>query len=229
MGFNASNNESEYEAILAGIELTTTISADKLIIQSDSQLVVGQINAEYESRDPRMAKYVTIVKQRLDSFSAWKLEHIHRDCNEKADALAAFLPITETIFLPIYYQSDSSIAIVRVSQVGETSPSWMDPIAEYINTGELPNEKDKTHKVQIQSARFSLIDGQLFKRSLDVPYLKCLTVKHGQYVLAVLHKGICGNHQGGRTLAHRAHTQGYYWPTMKYDATDYVRKCNRCQ
>ena len=119
LGFSASNNESEYEAILAGgIELATTISADKLIIRSDSQLVVRQVNAEYESRNPRMAKYITLVKQSLASFSAWKLEHIPRDCNERADALAvvaASLPITETIFLPIYYESDSSIATVRVS------------------------------------------------------------------------------------------------------------------
>ena len=41
LGFSTSNNESEYEAILAGIELVATISVDKLIIQSDSQLVVG--------------------------------------------------------------------------------------------------------------------------------------------------------------------------------------------
>ena len=48
-------------------------------------------------------------------------------------------------------------------------------------------------------------------------------------MLAELHEGVCGNHPGGRTLAHRAHTQGYYWPTMKSGATDYVRKCDRCQ
>ena len=34
---------------------------------------------------------------------------------------------------------------------------------------------------------------------------------------------------GGRTLAHRAHTQGYYLPTMKTDAADYVKKCDPCQ
>ena len=62
LGFSASNNEAEYEAILVGIELATTVSADKLLIQSDSQLVVGQVNAEYESRDPRMAKYISLVK-----------------------------------------------------------------------------------------------------------------------------------------------------------------------
>ena len=52
LGFNASNNESEYEATLAGIELAATVSAERLLIRSDSLLLVGQVNEEYESRDP---------------------------------------------------------------------------------------------------------------------------------------------------------------------------------
>ncbi|RVX18478.1 Retrovirus-related Pol polyprotein from transposon 17.6 [Vitis vinifera] len=51
----------------------------------------------------------------------------------------------------------------------------------------------------------------------------------GLYVLAELHEGVCGNHSGGRSLAHRAHSQGYYWPTMKKDAAAYVKKCDKCQ
>ena len=109
-----------------------------------------------------MAKYVSRVKQRLGSFSVWKLEHVPRDCNDKADALAVVavsLPITETIFLPIYYQSFSSIAPSQVIQVDEILHLWIDPIIHYTNMGELPSEKDKAHKVQVQSTRFSLIDG----------------------------------------------------------------------
>ena len=49
LGFSASNNESKYEAILARIELSATMSADKLLIQSEFQLVVGQVNSKYES------------------------------------------------------------------------------------------------------------------------------------------------------------------------------------
>ena len=105
----------------------------------------------------------------------------------------------------------------------------MDPITLYLSTGQLPTERNKAYKLQIQAARFSLIDGKLFKRSFDGPYLKCLTPEQSQYVLAELHEGICGNHPGDRTLAHRAHTQGYYWPTMKADAAYYTRKCDRCQ
>ena len=175
-----------------------------------------------------MAKYASLVRQKLSTLTTWKLEHILRDSNERTDALAIVatsLPITETIYLLIYYQPGSSILHTQVSQVEETPPSWMDPIRLYIVTGELLDDRSMTHKVQIQSARFSLIDGQLYKRSLGGPYLKCLTPEQGQYVLFELHEGICGNHPGGRILAHRAHMQGYYLPTMKSDATDYVKKC----
>ena len=86
----------------------------------------------------------------------------------------------------------------------------MDPIRLYIVMGELHNDRGRAHKIQIQLARFSLVDGKLYKRSLGGPYLKCLTPEQGQYVLAKLHEGICGNHTRGRTLPHRAHTQGYY-------------------
>ena len=91
-----------------------------------------------------MVKYVSRVKQRLGNFSVWKLEHVPRDCNDKSDALAvvaASLPITETIFLPIHYQPFSSITPSQVIQVEEITPSWMDPIIHYINTVELPSER----------------------------------------------------------------------------------------
>ena len=138
--------------MIAGLELALAMSANNLSIQSDSQLVVKQFNAEFESRDPRMAKYASLVKQKLNTLSAWKVEHVPRDCNERTDAsaaMAASLPIRETVFLPIYYQPDSSILHAQVSQIEEVPPSWMDPIRLYIATGELPNNRDKAHKVQI--------------------------------------------------------------------------------
>ena len=146
----------------AGLELALAVGADSLLIRSDSQLVVRQVNAEFESREPRMTKYASLVKQKLSTLSTWKLEHVPMDRNERADALAAvaaFLPIKETIYLPIYYEPGSSILHTQVSQIEEVPPSWMDPIQLYIATGELPNDRGRAHKIQIQSARFSLVDG----------------------------------------------------------------------
>ena len=48
-------------------------------------------------------------------------------------------------------------------------------------------------------------------------------------MLAELHEGICGNHPGGRTLANWVHTQGYYWPTMKSDDANNIKKCDPFQ
>ena len=71
--FPTSNNETEYEAILAGIDLANSVSSEKLIICSDSQLVVGQVNGEYETQDQCMVRSASLVKQRLGSFALGSL------------------------------------------------------------------------------------------------------------------------------------------------------------
>ena len=54
-------------------------------------------------------------------------------------------------------------------------------------------------------------------------------VWHSSVVRLARAKNTREQQQGGRTLAHRAHSQGYYWPTMRQDAQIYVRKCDKCQ
>ena len=152
--FPASNNETEYEAILAGIDLAQSVSSEKLLIRSDSQLVVGQVNGEYEMQDQRMTRYMGLVKQQLGSFVTWKFEHIPRDSNEKANALEAVgtsVLIKETVFLPIYYQLTLSIATDRVSQIYKIDPSWLTSILHCLSSEEIPNNRAKAHKVQVQA------------------------------------------------------------------------------
>ena len=163
---------------------------------------------------------------------AWKLEHILRGSNEKEDALAtvvAPLPTKETVLILVYYQQETSIAANRVNEIEKAYPSLMTLIVRYLSSGELLDSRVEAHRIQVQAARFSLVNGQLYKRSLNGPYLKCLTTQQGQYALAELHEGISENHPSSKTLVHRAHTQGYYWPAMRVDATTYIRKCDRCQ
>ena len=63
LDFHASNNETEYEEILAGIDLPQSVSSEKLLIRSDSQLVVGQVNGEFKTQGYRMTRYMVLVKQ----------------------------------------------------------------------------------------------------------------------------------------------------------------------
>ena len=208
-GFLMFNNETKYEAILARVDLAKSISSEKIMIHSDSQLLVREVKGEYKPRHHCMVMYTNLVKQRLGIFAAWKLEHIPRNSNEKANTLAvvaASIPIKETVFLLVYCQPASSITTNQVSYINEGYSSWLTPITRYLSLRELLNNRIEAHKIQVQAARFSIVNGQLYKRSLDGPYLKCLTTQQGQYVLAELHEGICGNHPTSRNLAHRAHT-----------------------
>ncbi|RVX08185.1 hypothetical protein CK203_017762 [Vitis vinifera] len=142
-------------------------------------------------------------------------------------------PIKEAILLPIHVQANPSVAEISICNTIEANQAddqeWTYHITEYLRTSTLPGDPKQAHKIRVQVARFTLIGGHLYKRSFTGPYLRCLGHSEAQYVVAELHEGICGNHSGGRSLAHRAHSQGYYWPTMKKDAAAYVKKCGKCQ
>ena len=62
-------------------------------------------------------------------------------------SVAASLPIKETMLLPLYYQPESSITTNRMNEIDETSPSWMTPVACYLSSGELSDNRTKAHKI----------------------------------------------------------------------------------
>ena len=49
--FKTSNNQAEYEAIIVDLRLAQELEIAKLICKSDSRLVIGQLNDEYEVRE----------------------------------------------------------------------------------------------------------------------------------------------------------------------------------
>ena len=60
--FLAINNETEYEALLIRLSLVKALGAKSLIVQADSQLVIGQVKGDYEAKEERMQKYLKIVQ-----------------------------------------------------------------------------------------------------------------------------------------------------------------------
>ena len=61
-GFQASNNEAEYESVIAGLNLVHSMEDDQLKICSDSQLLVKQIEDSYEARGEKMIIYLKKVR-----------------------------------------------------------------------------------------------------------------------------------------------------------------------
>ena len=109
-------------------------------------------------------------------------------------------------------------------------PSWMDPLILFLKEDVLLEERSEADKIRRKASRFWLSeDSKLYKRSFSGPYLLCLHPDATKLILEELHEGICGSHTGGRSLSHRAITQGYWWPNMQKEAHEYVKKCGQCQ
>jgi ribonuclease HI len=51
----------EYEALLTGLKLAKILGATELDIRSDSQLVVGKVNGDYEVKEELMQQYLNLV------------------------------------------------------------------------------------------------------------------------------------------------------------------------
>ena len=66
--FTATNNETEYEALLIGLSPGKALGARNLIVQVDSQLIIGQLKGDYEAKEERMHKYLKIVQRLSQHF-----------------------------------------------------------------------------------------------------------------------------------------------------------------
>ena len=58
LDFPTTNNEAEYEALVAGLDLTKAVEAMSVVIHCDSQVVTNQVNGDYECKGKMMKKYL---------------------------------------------------------------------------------------------------------------------------------------------------------------------------
>ena len=90
LGFSATNNEAEYEALLEGISMVQRVGGKAVKIFLDSILVVGQMGGELEAKDERIQGYLSQVRHLRSKFESFSLLHIPRSGNTHADSLATF-------------------------------------------------------------------------------------------------------------------------------------------
>uniref|UniRef100_A0A2N9F1B5 Uncharacterized protein n=1 Tax=Fagus sylvatica TaxID=28930 RepID=A0A2N9F1B5_FAGSY len=199
--FRATNNEAEYEALLAGLKLSKSMGIENLTVKSDSQLIVGQVKGEYEAKEDRMKKYLMVVKNLLTQFKKVELLQIPREENEAADRLARLASSGVEIDGFVEIQGRPSTEKETINPISSTT-TWMLPIIRYLKEGTLPADRAEAHKLRIQEAN---------------------------YVIREVHEGVCGNHSGARSLAHKLTRAGYYWPSLLHDATQFVKACDKCQ
>ena len=77
--------------------------------------------------------------------------------------------------------------------------------------------------------RYFLHNTVLFKKGYDDDLLRCLGPEEAREMIKEVHLGECGEHQGKKKLYKCLLQMDYYWPTMKKDTAEFVKKCHSCQ
>ena len=74
--------------MLAGLRIAKALGAEKIVLKSDSQLVIGQVKGDFEAKETRMQKYLKLVNQLVSTFLHIEFIQIPRDQNTEADKVA---------------------------------------------------------------------------------------------------------------------------------------------
>ncbi|XP_059638598.1 uncharacterized protein LOC132280855 [Cornus florida] len=207
--FQATNNEAEYETLLAGLELAKELKVRNLTVFSDSQLIIRQVNGEYETKDVMMEAYHSAIMREARDFENIKFIQVPREHNEDADRLAcsvsgsgetlARVILVGVLNQPSIFEEPSGSDPWQVNVI-PYEPSWIDPIVTYIRDGILPERRDEARKVKSNAAKYAIVHNQLYRRSFSGPYLKSVTPVEARQILRTIHEGVCGNHSGGRSI-----------------------------
>ena len=141
--YQTKNNEVEYEALLKGLELAKSLGAESVLVQGDSQLVIGQVNGTYEAKEEWMKKYLNKLKCLIKKFNETHFIQIAREENMDVDTLAKEASMNELTgeFDEVQYMP--SIDLPEVQQIGGEE-NWMTPIVSYLKEGKLPERRDET-------------------------------------------------------------------------------------
>ncbi|ERG96399.1 ribonuclease HI [Haloquadratum walsbyi] len=84
----ATNNQAEYAALEHAVEMAREYGLDEIDIRGDSQLIIRQVTGEYDTNEPTLRECRVRVRELLQTFDRWSIEHVPRDVNSRADKLA---------------------------------------------------------------------------------------------------------------------------------------------
>lgn len=84
----ATNNQAEYEALIAALEAARAYGIDDIVVHGDSELVVKQVRGEYDTKNLELKERRVRVREILRGFEDWEITHVPREVNDRADELA---------------------------------------------------------------------------------------------------------------------------------------------
>ncbi|XP_071739877.1 uncharacterized protein [Rutidosis leptorrhynchoides] len=225
--FDVTNNEAEYEALLAGLNIARKMNITKLRAFTDSQLVANQFNGSFEAHDSSMQKYLQLLKELAVRFKHFELAQVPRSQNKKADALSKLAALTFLHFQKqVWVEELPSKSIdndLMVASVEEEQPNWMEPILQYIRNDTLPSDNHEARLVRERAPMYIIQNDILYRKSYCGPMMRCVGPIEAEMIVDELHNGSCALHLGYKTIAEKIMQMGYFWPSMYRNVSKIVK------
>jgi ribonuclease HI len=84
----STNNVAEYYGLIAALDYAQQHGIRALRIESDSELLVRQMRGQYKVKSPELRPLFERAKKMAQTFDSFKIDHVYREKNAEADALA---------------------------------------------------------------------------------------------------------------------------------------------
>jgi hypothetical protein len=102
------------------------------------------------------------------------------------------------------------LASSPIMEVFPSNPPWAEPYLEYLTNKKLPEDEVQRRQIKPRAKAYTIIDGQLYKRSTSGVFMKCIPQVDGIEILREIHEGECGHHAAARSLVAKAFCHGFY-------------------
>jgi hypothetical protein len=162
------------------------------IIKTDSKVVAGQIEKDYSAKDHALLQYLTVVRSLEKQFKGFTLQHVDRARNEEADALAKAAARGEALPSDVFYHIIGTPVVCSPEGLQITTnveghrivnlimaEDWRAPITLFLQGYYHPGDVNEAKRLKHRSRDFTLIEGQLYKKGISQPTLKCVTETEG--------------------------------------------------
>jgi hypothetical protein len=101
----------------------------------------------------------------------------------------------------------SPLAPQPVSQSGPDA--WISEIRDYLKENILPEDHVSVECIVRLAKRYTVVEGDLYRRGANGIFMQCITQEEGRELLAEIHGGECGSHSSSRTLVGKALWHGF--------------------
>ncbi|XP_056159729.1 uncharacterized protein LOC130135193 [Syzygium oleosum] len=204
--FLCTNNISEYEARILGLQLAVDMKVRNLQVYGDSTLIILQTEGQWRTHDTKLIPYHEFLESLIIEFEEISFEYLPRSQNQFADALAtlsSMLQVMEGLDIePLKIEILTRPAYCSAIADEPDEKLWYQDIMNYLQKGEYPPGSELADRKYIRklASKFFINGNALYKRSFDSILLKCVDAKESNQLMREIYEGECGTCSGFRSV-----------------------------